>query len=281
MLDARLLRAELSDEVVNRHGHLLPNLIQKQNDGNLNGGGRYILNSRQSPGPEEQNDREGNRREGKDGRRGKSRGRGRGRRKERTNGSPRTQTDGEWNGGEQNRHNQHNNIRSQDPTNKDPSTDKPANGPNTETLSTSASTDSDRTLVLGNKTVDGARPAPTPSDDFPKVTTTSSGFSTSSPGSQESQQSLGHDLDEAGSSNRLNVAAIAGGVLGGLVFLSLLVLAFLFLRRRRLKRRIAPSAEFMQRYANAFATPAGTDAGSPPPYTQGSFTSPYPFLKKP
>jgi len=46
------------------------------------------------------------------------------------------------------------------------------------------------------------------------------------------------------SSNNLNIGAIVGGVIGGVLFVALVVLAFWFFRRRR-RLRVAPSAEFM------------------------------------
>jgi len=44
--------------------------------------------------------------------------------------------------------------------------------------------------------------------------------------------------------NNLNVGAVAGGVIGGLLFVALIILTVWFFRRRR-RLRVAPSAEFM------------------------------------
>ncbi|KAF8522129.1 hypothetical protein BU17DRAFT_64470 [Hysterangium stoloniferum] len=44
---------------------------------------------------------------------------------------------------------------------------------------------------------------------------------------------------------RPNAGAIAGGIIGGFVFISLVLIAFLVVRRRRLKAQIPPSAEFI------------------------------------
>jgi len=44
---------------------------------------------------------------------------------------------------------------------------------------------------------------------------------------------------------RPNAGAIAGGIIGSFLFLSLVLIAFLVVRRRRLKAQIAPSAEFI------------------------------------
>ncbi|KAJ3480321.1 hypothetical protein NLI96_g8433 [Meripilus lineatus] len=78
---------------------------------------------------------------------------------------------------------------------------------------------------------------------------------------------------------------IAGGVIGGLILLALIVLGAFLWRRRRNRRRIAPSAEFMHHnrltpsLSHSPAVPltgsyTDTEDDPPPPFTRGSYNDP-------
>ncbi|KAJ3501922.1 hypothetical protein NMY22_g18758 [Coprinellus aureogranulatus] len=81
-----------------------------------------------------------------------------------------------------------------------------------------------------------------------------------------------------------NTGPIVGGILGALAVILLLIAAFLVVRRRRRNQRVAPSAEFMQRYGN-FATlqsPTPTRGYEDDPHTPPLYSpSQYPFAAMP
>ncbi|KAJ3873360.1 hypothetical protein F5051DRAFT_419458 [Lentinula edodes] len=101
------------------------------------------------------------------------------------------------------------------------------------------------------------------------------------------------------SQSKVNARAIAGGVIGGLVFIALVILGVIYVRRRR-RLHTAPSAEFMSgralinplgsasgagRSTSQFsstsqlsATPRDVFAAAPPAFTPGNY--PYPFPEK-
>ncbi|KAJ8093144.1 hypothetical protein AAF712_002478 [Marasmius tenuissimus] len=85
---------------------------------------------------------------------------------------------------------------------------------------------------------------------------------------------LSPNPSSSGSSSGPNAGAIAGGVIAGVVLVALIVVAFLFIRRR--KRRMAPSTQFLARNPNwrsetPTSTAEHTGDEQPPPFTQGSF----------
>ncbi|KAJ3815776.1 hypothetical protein EV368DRAFT_84080 [Lentinula lateritia] len=101
------------------------------------------------------------------------------------------------------------------------------------------------------------------------------------------------------SQSKVNAGAIAGGVIGGLVFIALVILGVIYVRRRR-RLHTAPSAEFMSgralinplgsapgagRSTSQFsstsqlsATPRDAFTAAPPAFTPGNY--PYPFPEK-
>ncbi|KZT11429.1 uncharacterized protein LAESUDRAFT_720659 [Laetiporus sulphureus 93-53] len=130
----------------------------------------------------------------------------------------------------------------------------------------------------------------TPNSSFPSIPASTSLYQVQSTSTSYSVTSTSSIVSQTASSSiarsRTNTSAIAGGVIGGLLAVLLLLgLIFLWFRRRR-RNRVAPSSEFLA----ARATPGLPDTPHaqiplarhasiedeqpPPPFTRGSYRDP-------
>ncbi|GJJ12014.1 hypothetical protein Clacol_006252 [Clathrus columnatus] len=107
-------------------------------------------------------------------------------------------------------------------------------------------------------------PSAEPSHPLPEPTSSSSSMS------QPSPTALSSSLKGTSS----NAGAIAGGVIGAVLFISLIIIIILYYRRWRNEHRVAPSAEFMSLAGPRARYTRAPDGSSPPAFMERDGSDP-------